>query len=148
MRYFMIYQLFCCLLFVSTKTQGQTFQVFKGDTINRIDAKGQKQGLWRKYYSTDSLFSEGKYKDNIPVGTFMSYHKNGKVQAKMVYRGMTEICKAEIFAEDGKLKAKGKYINKTKDSLWTYYSLDGWISSTEFYLKGKKEGSWLSLIHI
>src|SRR3954462_4526005 len=80
--------------------EAQTFKVFKGDTINRVDAKGLKQGLWRKYYSTDTLFSEGVYKNGIHTGTFNSFHKNGKKQAVLKYRGLSEINDAQLFNED------------------------------------------------
>ena len=58
----------CCI--VSLQSNGQSYKVFKGDTINRLDKQGKKQGLWRKYYSNDSLFSQGVFKDNIHTGTF------------------------------------------------------------------------------
>ena len=45
------------LLFFTGTIHGQTFVVFKGDTINRKDIKGLKQGVWKKFYRTDSLFS-------------------------------------------------------------------------------------------
>ena len=45
------------------KKKPQPYNVFRGDTINRTDAKGLKQGVWKKYYANDSLFSTGQYKD-------------------------------------------------------------------------------------
>ncbi|HRH67470.1 MAG TPA: toxin-antitoxin system YwqK family antitoxin [Bacteroidia bacterium] len=142
MRYLRIYSAIAFLICFSVNLSGQTYQVFKGDTINRLDAKGQKQGLWRKYYPTDTLFSEGWYKNNIHTGIFTSYHKNGKVQSRLIYRGLTDICNAEIFSDEAKLIAKGKYIDKTRDSLWSFYNKEGGIASVEFYQKGKREGSW------
>lgn len=131
-----------CLLAVHSPISGQTFQVFKGDTINRLDAKGQKQGLWRKYYPTDTLFSEGVYKNSMHTGTFRSFHPNGKLQAILHYRGIAEVCDAEIFSSEGVRIAKGKYIDKSKDSLWNYYDEEGKLSSSESYSRGKAEGVW------
>ncbi len=121
----------------------QTFKIFKGDTINRVDSKGLKQGLWRKYYNTDTLFSEGIYKNNIHTGTFNTFHKNGKIQSILKFRGTTEISKAELFYESGKIMSKGKYIDHTKDSLWIYYDEEGIKNAEEFYKNGKKEGTWI-----
>ena len=59
----------------------QTFQVFKGDTINRISKNGKQEGIWRKYYKNDSLFSEGSYKNGIRVGVHRTFYMNGKPQA-------------------------------------------------------------------
>src|SRR5436190_23763750 len=83
-------------VFIST---AQTFNVFKGDTINRTDKKGLKQGLWKKYYSNDTLFSEGVYKNNIHTGIFKTYYKTGKPQSVLKFRGLTEISFAELFYE-------------------------------------------------
>ena len=132
------------LLFISfvTTVSGQKFNIFKGDTINRTDAKGLKQGVWKKYYSNDVLFSEGVYKDGKHVGTFKTYYKSGKPQSILKFKGMTEINHAEIFSEDSGLMAIGKYIDRAKDSLWVYYDRMGKKSSEEFYIKGIKEGTW------
>src|SRR5204862_5434000 len=128
------------LFFAFTITcSAQTYQVFKRDTINRRDKNNVPQGIWKKYYPTDTLFSECVYDKGKRVGTCKTYYKNGKSQSVLKYRGMTDACDAQIFYEDGNLKAKGKYIDKAKDSAWTYYDDFGKITSTEFYLKGKKE---------
>ncbi|MBK9412566.1 MAG: toxin-antitoxin system YwqK family antitoxin [Bacteroidetes bacterium] len=129
-----------CLLFISATGSAQKFNIFKGDTINRTDAKGLKQGIWKKYYSNDVLFSEGVYKDGKHTGTFKTFYKSGKPQSILKFRGMSEINDAEIFSEDSGLMAKGKYIDRIKDSLWVYYDRMGKKSSEEFYIKGKKEG--------
>ncbi len=120
----------------------QTFNVFKGDTINRIDSKGLKQGLWRKYYETDTLYFEGYYKNGKRTGTFRTFHKNGQIQSILKFRGNTVISDAELMYDTGILMAKGKYIDKTKDSLWVFFDEEGKKSAEEFFLKGLKEGSW------
>ena len=99
--------LFLILLF-ATSANAQKYNVFKGDTINRTDAKGLKQGLWKKYYSNDVLFSEGVYIDGKHSGTFKTFYKSGKPQSILKFRGLTEINDAEIFSEDSGLMAKGK----------------------------------------
>jgi antitoxin component YwqK of YwqJK toxin-antitoxin module len=61
----------CFLCF--SLAQGQTFQVFKGDTINRRDKEGKKQGIWRKYYSNDTLCSESTFKYGRHTGEFKTW---------------------------------------------------------------------------
>ena len=135
----LVYILMCS---VSSFLSAQTYKVFKGDTINRVDSKGLKQGLWRKYYNTDTLFSEGVYKNNTHTGTFKTFHKNGKPQSVLKFRGTKEISNAELFYEDGKIMSHGKYIDHTKDSLWIYFDEEGNKNAEEFYNNGKKEGTW------
>jgi antitoxin component YwqK of YwqJK toxin-antitoxin module len=128
---------------VVQNVSGQTFQVFKGDTINRIDLKGRKQGLWKKYYQTDTLFMEGVYKDGKHSGTFKTYHKNGQKQSVLKFRGLTEVSDAVLYNDSAQLIAKGKYIVHDKDSVWIYYNgTTGNISSEERYKKGVEEGIW------
>jgi antitoxin component YwqK of YwqJK toxin-antitoxin module len=133
---------FILLVSVGFSCTAQTYQVFKGDTINRRDKNNLPTGVWKKFYSNDTLFSECVFNRGKRVGICRTYYKNGKPQSILTYRGMTNTCDAEILYEDGNLKAKGKYIDKEKDSAWTYYDNFGKVTSTEFYLKGKKEGTW------
>ena len=130
------------LFLITSAVSAQKFNIFKGDTINRTDAKGHKQGIWKKYYSNDVLFSEGVYKDGKHTGIFKTNYKSGKPQSILKFRGVSEINDAEIFSEDSGLMAKGKYIDRVKDSLWVYFDRMGKKSSEEFYVKGKKEGEW------
>ncbi len=139
-------KLFVTILIITLcylNSKAQTYQVFKGDTINRVDAKGKKQGLWRKYYSNDQLFSEGHYKDGKHVGVFNTFHKNGQRQSVLTFRGLTDISFATLYNDSAQLIAKGKYIDNLKDSTWTYYNgSSGKISSEEYYKKGVREGTW------
>jgi antitoxin component YwqK of YwqJK toxin-antitoxin module len=124
-------------------TSAQTYKVFKGDTINSVDAKGKQQGLWRKYYPNDSLFSEGHYKDGKHIGTFNTFHRNGQRQSVLRFRGLTEISDAILYNDSAQMIAKGKYINKNKDSLWVYFDgPTGRKTADEFYKNGVEEGTW------
>src|SRR4051812_26788308 len=127
----------------STFSSAQTYKVFKGDTINRIDLKERQQGLWRKYYPNDTLFSEGNYKDGKRVGTFHTYHKNGVRQSILKFRGMSQISDAVLFNDSAQKIATGKYIDRNKDSTWVYYDgSTGKITAEEFYKNGVEEGTW------
>ncbi len=129
-----------CLIMLSLKAQ--TFQVFKGDTINHRDAEGLQQGVWRKYYKNDQLASEMFFKHGRHVDTFKTWSEEGKIQSQVTFRGATEIGDAVMYYADGSPKAKGKYINKMKDSTWTYFDGQGKLEATEYYVKGKQEGLW------
>src|SRR5689334_22489941 len=64
----------------------QSFKVFKGDTINRVDNKGLKQGVWRYYYPTDTLFTESTFKNGKRTGIFKTCYKKGTVKSLLKYR--------------------------------------------------------------
>src|SRR3569832_2018752 len=109
-------------LFIFQLSFAQTFQVFKGDTINRRDAKGVKQGIWRKYFPNDTLFTESTFKNGKRTGIFKTCYKSGAVKSILKYRGLTDVSDATFYFEKGKVEATGKYFYKVKDSMWTYYN--------------------------
>jgi antitoxin component YwqK of YwqJK toxin-antitoxin module len=132
-----VFLLFFLIAYIANS---QTYNVFKGDTINRTDSNGKKQGLWKKYYKNDTLFSEGVYKNGVHTGTFRTYYRNGKPQSILNFRGTSETSFAELFFEDGTIMSRGKYIDHNKDSLWTYYDEKGNKKAEEFYKNGFKDG--------
>lgn len=115
------------------------FGSLNAQQTNITDVNGMKQGPWKKYYeSTKSLFYEGQFKDDKPVGTFNHYYNSGKLRSVTKYQG--DIARAEVFTQKGKLLAKGKFIDQKKDSIWVYYGDFGMVSQKETFYKGNKTG--------
>src|SRR5438045_2291720 len=100
----------------SLELQAQSFQIYKGDTINRRDKNGLKQGVWKRYYPNDTLFSESIFKDGKHIGNFKTYTQNGNLQSDLHYRGISEISDAMLYYPNGSVEAKGKYVGQKKDS--------------------------------
>lgn len=115
--------------------------MFKGDTINRKDAKG-KQGVWRKYYRTDTLCSETQFLNDKVVGNSRTWYESGKIKAVVKFNkaGRGE---ATSYFESGKVMARGIYKGQKKDSTWIYYheKVDT-ISAIEKYSNGVPDGEW------
>jgi TonB family protein len=66
------------ILFIATLsgTKAQSFEVANGDTINRIDSLGHKQGMWKYWDNNMSLALVCYYLDDVPVGKMTYYRKN------------------------------------------------------------------------
>jgi antitoxin component YwqK of YwqJK toxin-antitoxin module len=110
---------------------------------NEVDAKGKKQGVWKKYIPNTKLLDyEGTFKDDIPVGEFIYYFKSGKIKSKMFFKENGTICYSTIFHEDENNfpMASGKYIQKLKDSVWNYWGPSGRISMKESFKNGVLHG--------
>ncbi len=122
--------------------QAQTFHIHNGDTINRTDAKGLKQGVWEKFYSNDVLYARTKFRNGQPVDTAMYYYASGKMKAMLIYKAKSNQKYSVMFSESGKKLGTGYYLGIEKDSLWNYYDEQGGISMTEFYRKGIPNGTW------
>ncbi len=118
----------CFTLFVFSQEENQT------------DAKGKKQGLWKKYHPNGMIRYKGNFKDDQPIGEFIYFYDTGKLQVKITHFGTESY--ANNYYETGELKATGKYENQLKDSVWTYYDTDGYKIADELYINGKREGSW------
>lgn len=109
------------------------------ETVNKTDAKGQKQGKWVSRYPGGSLKYEGFFNQNKPIGEWKRYHENGKIKAIMSYRPNSERVFASLFDEEGKLYAKGVFEGTLRDSTWNFYSGE-FLVSVENYHLGKRDG--------
>ena len=68
----------CSSIFAQTN-KWKSFQVYNGDTINCVDQKGMKQGVWKKFYESKKLLGETTFKNNLQVGLSKSYFESGKI---------------------------------------------------------------------
>jgi antitoxin component YwqK of YwqJK toxin-antitoxin module len=113
---------------------------------NKIDSKGKKQGFWKKYVpNTFVLDYEGTFVNDIPVGEFIYYFRNGKIKAKMFFKDSGKVCYSTVFhdAEYNFPMASGKFINQLKDSVWSYWGPSGKINMIETYKLGVLDGKKL-----
>lgn len=109
--------------------------------VNQKDAKGRKQGIWKKPYETSKAFVYvGQFKDDRPIGTFTYYYESGKTKVIMDFWKDGKTSYSRMYHESGYLMARGKYLNKEKDSTWVQYDDRGIISYQEDYKKGKLDG--------
>jgi antitoxin component YwqK of YwqJK toxin-antitoxin module len=114
----------------------------QSDTLfNQVDAKGLKQGYWKKYYSNGNLMYKGFFRDGKPAGELRRYYESGTLKVVMVFTGTNDICRSVLCYENGKPAARGNYIGTVKDSTWEYLSYyDQSVKSRETYRSGKKDG--------
>jgi hypothetical protein len=102
--------------------------------VNQTDAKGKKQGPWRKSYPNSSvLVYEGTFKDDRPVGTFTYYFESGAKKAIIEHGLKGGKSAVLLFFENGQLLSDGFYHLEKKDSLWYNYAPSGELISAENY---------------
>ncbi len=109
---------------------------------NVVDAKGFKQGEWRKTDAKGNIIYTGSFKDNIPQGLFKYYYEDGKVRSELTYSADGKMAIALNFYPTGKKMAEGIYIETKKDGLWKYYNDLEILSAEETYQKGSPNGVW------
>jgi antitoxin component YwqK of YwqJK toxin-antitoxin module len=110
------------------------------DQINFTDAKGLKQGFWRKTNELGQLKYEGNFKDGKPTGHFTYYFSGGQKKADTDYSKNGTLARTILYHEIGGIKATGNYLNEKKDSVWNFYDEKGRLTSTENYIENKRHG--------
>lgn len=129
------------------------------------DLEGRRQGLWKEYYETGELRSEGHYINSNMTGKWRYFFPNQKIEIVGNYnrKGQKngewqwfypngELLSLEYY-EDGKLEgeyieydehgneiAKGNYIFGEKDGDWNY--LHGSMKEEGSYYDGARQGIW------
>lgn len=109
--------------------------------INKTDAQGRKQGVWKKY-EKGKLVYEGQFKDNVPYGTFQYYHANGKLKSTTEFVQGVHKVKTVIYHENGHKASEGVFIDQKKDGVWRYYANNDQLITVEEYVQGKRSGTW------
>lgn len=117
------------------------FAFAQNDAPNRIDAKGKKQGLWKKY-EKGVLVYEGNFVNDVPTGEFKYYHANGKLKSVSNFINGTTRVKTTLYHENGQKSAEGIFVDQIKDGEWNYYNNAGRLIKTESYKNGVKHGPW------
>ena len=111
-----------------------------GSAPNKTDSKGLKQGLWQKFYPTDTMHYQATFVDGKPVGELIRFYEDGSLQAIVNY-DKDGVERAELFyPETGEVMAQGNYKNQKRDSIWLFFSDRGVLTSSESYKNGEKDG--------
>jgi antitoxin component YwqK of YwqJK toxin-antitoxin module len=127
----------------------QNYFIYKGDTINRVDAEGKKQGYWIRFGSTRpgscyqefQKMEEGIYLNNRKTGLWKEYYCSGSLKNELNFADGKVNGEAVMYYENGSISECGTW----KNNRWinTYYQYDslGNIDHRfEFDEKGKRIG--------
>ncbi|GEM_PF-1252476 len=129
------------------KENGEIYNIYENDTVNRIDAEGRKQGKWiRLPYSRNEnncydIPDQIKYyKNDKSIGTWEYYGYYGKQQ--IVWQdSIHAYCK--IWDDNGMLIEEGSMINEIRHGEWKeYHHKKGYLIFKGQYSCGKREGLW------
>ncbi|MEO6961463.1 MAG: hypothetical protein ABIY90_05815 [Puia sp.] len=116
---------FVCLLLVSLQgfSQSPSFIIgVKGDTLNRVDAKGIKQGKWVNHVDDlrgePGYEEEGQYKDNRKEGTWRVYSLEGDLKGLEFYRWGNKDGICQYFSPSGALLREESWKALNPDKLY------------------------------
>ncbi len=110
-------------------------------SLNRMDSKGRKQGVWKKY-EKGKLVYEGQFKDGVPFGTFRYFYPDGHLKSESEFIQGVHKVRSTIFHANGKKASEGMFVDQIKDGVWNYYAKNGTLITEEEYAMGRRTGVW------
>jgi antitoxin component YwqK of YwqJK toxin-antitoxin module len=118
------------------------------DSLNRHDADGKKQGLWKHYEIVDSILvltSEGSYLHDERTGTWTEYHHNGTAKRRVHYVNGKVNGPCITYYSNGNTDEKGTWTTGWVGDYESYYP-SGKLHHKFFYNEeGKKDGKQIYL---
>ena len=140
--------LFISLTFISL-TATKAASPIAGDSLNRSDAAGLKQGHWVVLNSdgrledcpSDKKVEEGNYTDSKKNGTWFQFYCNGKTKNELIFINNQPSGYAKFYYSNGKLSEEGLWQNSVWVGAYKYYYENGQMAYEFNYSpQGKRTG--------
>lgn len=134
--------LFAILIFISAFSYSQTFEIWKGDTINITDVSSLKQGNWI-YFTAESkiIESQGKYVNNMKEGLWKFYFENGILKSQITYQNNLKIGPAKVYFSNGNIAEEGIWKRNKWVGNYKSYHENGQVSyDWNYNEKGERSG--------
>lgn len=131
-------------LYLFTAMMLSYFMVNAQNDFNKLDDKGQKQGLWKGIYEESKRPRyEGNFHNGKELGIFYFFDdtKAKSVIATREFSPKDNSAFTIFYDQKNNKVSEGKVINKLFEGVWNYYHLASkMIMTTENYSKGKLQG--------
>ena len=120
-----------------------------GDSLNKSDAAGLKQGHWVILNSdgrledcpADKKVEEGNFVDSKKNGTWYQFYCNGKTKNELIFVNNIPNGYAKFYYSNGKLSEEGLWQNNVWVGAYKYYYENGQMAyEFNYNPQGKREG--------
>src|SRR5674476_117957 len=122
---------------ISVGASAQTFQVVNGDTVNRVDAAGKKQGRW---IESGQFEVRGNYKNGIKEGQWLTYFAGNYLRIVENYEKGKLSGVALEMDHWGRMISETNYTNGVLNGVSKTFTSDGFSKSYAEYKNGKLNG--------
>jgi len=100
----------------------QSFELYKGDTINLTDANNQKQGHWIIFDASKTVVQEeGAFKDSRRTGIWKKYYSSGQLKHEITYQNGKPDGYARFYYENGNVSEEGIWKGNKWVGEYKYY---------------------------
>lgn len=96
------------------------------EKINQINAKGERIGVWKKYYENKKIRYQGQFKNGKEVGVFKYYSPVSSEFPMMLktFEKNSENALVQHFTIKGLPESEGRMNGKKRAGKWVYYHKD------------------------
>lgn len=128
----------------------QSFQIYGGDTINKVDANNMKQEKWIYFgnmvnlpeYKPEQKVEEGKYRDNRKEGMWVKYFPNDKIMSEITFASNRPMGEYKIYYDNGSIQEQGVWKNNRNTGTFKRFHENGQPQQDfTFNETGKREGT-------
>ena len=95
------------------------------------------------HYANGKPWSRIRYKDDLPHGTWTTWHENGKKKSEGDYRAGEKHGRWTTWFENGELSSVSDFLAGRRDGLWEQYYESGQLAQKGRYSNSKLEGKWI-----
>jgi serine phosphatase RsbU (regulator of sigma subunit) len=137
--------IFLIVTLVTLIGKSQTFEIYKGDTINFKDKNGKKQGPFivrgrhlaaqPNCFAQEKIVEQGRYHDNRKTGLWYEYYCNGNIKNKLIFVNGRPSGPAVMYHESGKKSEEGIWYKNRWIGNYTLYYNNG-LPKQEFLFDG------------
>ncbi len=97
----------------------QSYELYNGDTINRVDVNNRKQGYWIIFgkmkqtegYADSQIIEEGEYINSRKNGHWKAYFSDGKLKSEINYVNNRPNGEYKIYYNNGIVEEQGSWVN-------------------------------------
>lgn len=139
---------------VVTLTTYKKGYVVSRERINKLDAEGKKQGLWKFFHDNGMVSLEGKYTNDMKNGYFKTYDESGKLIATTKWvdgeeqKDAAELVRLELakdYYPDGQVMTMQTFRNGLAQGVRRDFDEEGNVVSGAFFNNGIKVAEGITL---
>jgi antitoxin component YwqK of YwqJK toxin-antitoxin module len=134
---------------IITLTQYKMGFIQREERINRKDANGLKQGMWKEFYPSGIVKNEVNYSDDKMNGYLKEYAPNGSLSNTTKYingvvqTNAPELAKLDVkstYYENGMVKFTGTYKDGVAEGIHREFNEKGQVIAAKVYIDGVLTG--------
>ena len=128
----------CCTLENGTGTM--KFYDLEGKITSEVNYLNNKKNGQATYFENGILTDEGRYENDMYVGSWKEYYKTGELYSVINYESDLKNGKAIYYFKDGSISQEGTFFKDEREGNWIIYNQNKEINSELKYKNGQLDG--------